>query len=92
MFGPPFTSGKPHLGTIYSVIVKDTIVNLMAAAGHRTELIPGFDCHGLPTEKLVEASYAVKDTAHKLYLCYKTCRLNGLLQVSYFRKFGVTAN
>jgi isoleucyl-tRNA synthetase len=60
------------------------------SAGYRTNLIPGFDCHGLPTEKT-----ASKDPCFftkPLETCLRTSRQKMILQLGYYRLFGLCAN
>ncbi|MBM9502463.1 isoleucine--tRNA ligase [Leptospira sp. 201903071] len=48
--GPPYANGNFHLGHALNKILKDTIVKSKALAGFYTDMIPGWDCHGLPIE------------------------------------------
>ncbi len=52
--GPPFATGVPHYGHILAGILKDAIPRYQTMRGHRVERRWGWDCHGLPIEKLVQ--------------------------------------
>ena len=48
--GPPYANGPIHIGHALNKILKDTIVRYKSMQGFRSDFIPGFDTHGLPTE------------------------------------------
>ncbi|EMO54951.1 isoleucine--tRNA ligase [Leptospira noguchii] len=48
--GPPYANGNFHLGHSLNKIVKDIIVKSKSLAGFYADMIPGWDCHGLPIE------------------------------------------
>ena len=49
--GPPYANGEIHLGHTLNKVLKDTVVRYKNLKGYYTPFIPGFDTHGLPTEK-----------------------------------------
>ncbi len=49
--GPPYANGEIHIGHALNKVLKDTIVRYKALKGYYTPYIPGFDTHGMPTEK-----------------------------------------
>ena len=49
--GPPYANGEIHMGHALNKILKDTIVRYKHLKGFWTPYIPGYDTHGLPTEK-----------------------------------------
>ena len=49
--GPPYANGEIHIGHALNKILKDTIVRYKALKGYYTPYIPGYDTHGMPTEK-----------------------------------------
>ncbi|MDO5555945.1 MAG: isoleucine--tRNA ligase [Clostridia bacterium] len=49
--GPPYANGEIHIGHALNKILKDTIVRYKALKGYYTPYVPGFDTHGMPTEK-----------------------------------------
>ena len=49
--GPPYANGAIHIGHALNKILKDTIVRYKNMQGYYTPFIPGYDTHGMPTEK-----------------------------------------
>ncbi|MDO6773749.1 isoleucine--tRNA ligase [Shewanella sp. 3_MG-2023] len=52
--GPPYANGNIHIGHSVNKILKDIIVKSKTMAGFDAPYIPGWDCHGLPIELMVE--------------------------------------
>ncbi len=52
--GPPYANGDIHIGHAVNKILKDIIVKARSLDGFDAPLIPGWDCHGLPIELMVE--------------------------------------
>lgn len=52
--GPPYTTGKIHLGTAWNKILKDVILRYKSMKGYSVQDRPGWDMHGLPIEVKVE--------------------------------------
>lgn len=52
--GPPYANGDIHIGHAVNKILKDIIVKSRNMAGYDALYIPGWDCHGLPIELMVE--------------------------------------
>ena len=48
--GPPFASGKSHVGNFYNKVLKDIVNRYKLLRGYRVHYIPGFDCFGNNTE------------------------------------------
>ena len=48
--GPPYANGALHMGHALNKILKDIINKYKLLQGHKTNYIPGWDCHGLPIE------------------------------------------
>ena len=48
--GPPYANGSLHMGHALNKILKDIINKYKLLQGHKTDYIPGWDCHGLPIE------------------------------------------
>lgn len=48
--GPPYANGNFHVGHALNKILKDIIVKSKTLSGFQTDMIPGWDCHGLPIE------------------------------------------
>lgn len=52
--GPPYANGEIHIGHAVNKVLKDIIVKSRSMAGFDAPYIPGWDCHGLPIELMVE--------------------------------------
>ena len=52
--GPPYANGDIHIGHAVNKILKDIIVKSRTIAGFDARYVPGWDCHGLPIELMVE--------------------------------------
>jgi isoleucyl-tRNA synthetase len=52
--GPPYANGDIHIGHALNKVLKDFIVKSRGLAGFNAPYIPGWDCHGLPIELMVE--------------------------------------
>ena len=49
--GPPYANGEIHAGHALNKVLKDTIVRYKSMKGFYSPYIPGYDTHGMPTEK-----------------------------------------
>jgi len=58
--GPPYANGEPHLGTALNKILKDIVNRGHQMLGKDAPYVPGWDCHGLPIEWIVEEKYRAK--------------------------------
>ncbi len=52
--GPPYCSGKIHLGTTWNKVIKDTLLRYKSMNGFSLRRQAGWDTHGLPIEHKVE--------------------------------------
>ena len=52
--GPPYCSGKIHLGTAWNKIIKDSYLRYKSMNGFSLRRQAGWDMHGLPIENKVE--------------------------------------
>ena len=48
--GPPYANGSLHIGHALNKILKDIINRYQLLKGRKVCYVPGWDCHGLPTE------------------------------------------
>jgi len=55
--GPPYANGDIHIGHAVNKILKDIIVKAKTMSGFDAPYIPGWDCHGLPIELVVEKNH-----------------------------------
>jgi len=58
--GPPYTSGKVHLGTAWNKALKDCVLRYKRMQGFDVWDRAGYDMHGLPTEQAVEKNLGLK--------------------------------
>jgi isoleucyl-tRNA synthetase len=58
--GPPYANADIHIGTALNKILKDFVVKTRSMMGHDAPYVPGYDCHGLPIETIVEKKLAEK--------------------------------
>jgi isoleucyl-tRNA synthetase len=52
--GPPYANGSIHIGHAVNKVLKDIILKSKSLSGYDAPYIPGWDCHGLPIELMVE--------------------------------------
>lgn len=52
--GPPYANGDIHIGHAVNKILKDIIIKSKTLSDFDAPYIPGWDCHGLPIELMVE--------------------------------------
>ena len=62
---PPTVSGLLHIGHVFSYTHTDFIARFQRMRGKNVFYPIGFDCNGLPTEKLVEKTYNKRATDYK---------------------------
>jgi isoleucyl-tRNA synthetase len=55
--GPPYANGDIHLGTALNKILKDVVNRAQQMLGKDAPYVPGWDCHGLPIEWIIEEKY-----------------------------------
>lgn len=80
--GPPYANGAIHIGHAVNKILKDIIVKTKTLSGYDAPYVPGWDCHGLPIELMVEkkiGKVGVKVTKAEFR---KACRAYAGKQVS----------
>src|SRR3954468_2499029 len=59
--GPPYANGNIHIGTALNKILKDLVTKSQQMLGFNSNYVPGWDCHGLPSEwKVEEENYRSK--------------------------------
>ncbi|HVJ53791.1 MAG TPA: isoleucine--tRNA ligase [Aliidongia sp.] len=55
--GPPYANGHLHMGHALNKILKDLVVRSQQMLGKDSVYVPGWDCHGLPIEWMIEEKY-----------------------------------
>lgn len=59
--GPPYTSGKLHIGHAWNNSLKDTVLRFKRMNGMNVWDRAGYDMHGLPTENAVQKILKLED-------------------------------
>ncbi len=57
--GPPYVNAPPHVGTAWNKTLKDVVIRYWRMKGYNVRDQPGYDCHGLPVEVMVEKNLKV---------------------------------
>jgi len=82
--GPPFATGLPHYGHILASTIKDVIPRYYTMKGYRVDRVWGWDCHGLPIEKIVEKELDLKG-GKKGIEAYGIDKFNDACRAAIFR-------
>lgn len=91
--GPPYANGKIHLGHAVNKVLKDIVIKSQTLNGYDAPYIPGWDCHGLPIEHIVEKKKgkAGEKLSHKDFR--NACRNYAMTQVKQqsddFKRLGI---
>ncbi len=96
--GPPYTSGKIHLGTAWNMVLKDMVLRYKRMQGFNVWDRMGYDMHGLPTEQKVMKKFDLKNKGdiEKYGLkkftdeCEKFCKEMMLTMNDEFIRIGAT--
>ncbi|GAA6170610.1 isoleucine--tRNA ligase [Colwellia sp. KU-HH00111] len=94
--GPPYANGSIHLGHAVNKILKDIIVKSKTLSDFNSPYVPGWDCHGLPIELMVEKK--VGKPGHKVTAAQfrQKCRDYAIKQVDGqredFKRLGIFAD
>jgi len=57
--GPPYANAPPHVGHAMTIVFKDLWGKFKFMQGHAVWFQPGFDCHGLPIENMMEKKIGI---------------------------------
>jgi isoleucyl-tRNA synthetase len=95
--GPPYTSGKVHLGTAWNKSLKDSVLRYKRMQGFNVWDRAGYDTHGLPTAHKVQEKFNLthKDEIPQFGIkkfvqeCKKLCIENKDVMNEDFTKMGV---
>jgi len=94
--GPPYANGHIHSGTILNKILKDFVVKYKNMTGFECEYRPGWDCHGLPIENMVEKEEKRRKDQFEIGEFRTKCREYALrfvdIQRDEFKRLGVLAD
>ncbi len=91
--GPPYANGEIHIGHAVNKILKDIIVKSKTLSGFDAPYVPGWDCHGLPIELMVEKKVGRAGVKVDAKTFRKSCREYAAKQVESqradFKRLGV---
>jgi len=88
--GPPYANGAIHVGHVVNKVLKDVVIKSRTLDGYDAPFVPGWDCHGLPIELVVEREHGKGMEPHEFRTA---CRAYALTQVDDqredFQRLGV---
>ncbi|SMF95824.1 Isoleucyl-tRNA synthetase [Methylomagnum ishizawai] len=84
--GPPYANGEIHIGHAVNKVLKDIIVKSKGFAGFDAPYVPGWDCHGLPIELMVEKKIGKAGVKVEAAEFRKACRAYAAEQVDIQRE------
>ena len=88
--GPPYANGDIHIGHAVNKILKDFIIKSKTLSGFDAPYVPGWDCHGLPIELVVEKKYGKNIEPEKFRsLCHAYALEQVDKQKKDFQRLGV---
>jgi isoleucyl-tRNA synthetase len=88
--GPPYANGDIHIGHAVNKILKDIVIKSKTMSGFDAPYVPGWDCHGLPIELVVEKNHGKNiDPAKFRELCRKYAAEQVERQKKDFIRLGV---
>jgi isoleucyl-tRNA synthetase len=91
--GPPYANGNIHLGHAVNKILKDIIVKSKTLSDFNSPYVPGWDCHGLPIELMVEKKVGKPGNKVSAAQFREKCREYAIKQVDGqredFKRLGV---
>lgn len=94
--GPPYANGDIHLGHSVNKILKDIIIKSKTLSDFDSPYVPGWDCHGLPIELVVEKKFGKPGKKLNSAEFRQKCREYALKQVDGqredFKRLGVFAD
>ena len=72
--GPPYANGEIHIGHAVNKVLKDIIIKSKSLSGFDAPYVPGWDCHGLPIELMVEKKIGKANVKVSAAEFRKACR------------------
>jgi isoleucyl-tRNA synthetase len=88
--GPPYANGDIHIGHAMNKVLKDIIIRSKTLSGFDAPYVPGWDCHGLPIELMVEKLHGKAIPAAKFReLCREYAKEQIARQKKDFIRLGV---
>ncbi len=94
--GPPYANGDIHIGHAVNKVLKDIVVKSKTLSGFDAPYVPGWDCHGLPIELMVEKKVGKAGVKVDAAAFRQACREYAARQVegqrADFQRLGVTGD
>ncbi len=91
--GPPYANGHTHIGHALNKILKDIIIKSKRMEGYYSPYVPGWDCHGLPIELMVDKKLGSKKKDYDKGDIRRECRAYAeewlKIQSDEFQRLGV---
>ena len=89
--GPPYANGDIHIGHAVNKILKDIIVKSRTLSGFDAPYVPGWDCHGLPIELMVEKQLGKEEVEPEKFrqMCREYAATQVASQKADFIRLGV---
>ena len=91
--GPPYANGHTHIGHALNKILKDIVIKSRRMQGFYAPYVPGWDCHGLPIELMVDKKLGSKKKEMTKAQIRRECRAYATewvdIQSREFQRLGV---
>ena len=91
--GPPYANGHTHIGHALNKILKDIVIKSRRMQGFYAPYVPGWDCHGLPIELMVDKQLGSKKREMSKAEIRRECRAYARkwveIQSAEFQRLGV---
>lgn len=88
--GPPYANGNIHLGHAVNKVLKDIILKEKTLEGYQAPYVPGWDCHGMPIEVVIEKKHGKNLPVDKMQSLAREYALEQThLQLADFKRLGV---
>ncbi|MDY0191339.1 MAG: isoleucine--tRNA ligase [Desulfuromonas sp.] len=91
--GPPYANGHTHIGHALNKILKDIVMKNRRMQGYEVPYVPGWDCHGLPIELMVDKKLGKKKRDMTKAEIRRECREYARewvgIQASEFQRLGI---
>ena len=94
--GPPYANGHLHMGHALNKLLKDIIIKSKRMQGYYAPYVPGWDCHGLPIELMVDKKLGKKKREMSKADFRRECRTYAAewvkIQSEEFQRLGIFGN
>ncbi len=91
--GPPYANGHTHIGHALNKVLKDIVIKSRRMQGFYAPYVPGWDCHGLPIELMVDKQLGEKKRQMSKAEVRRECRAYARkwvdIQAAEFKRLGV---